>query len=163
MTARLFGIQEFFVGVIQQVKAKGDVIASPNKTDEIAVFRFNPKAIAFSSHSAQVGAIALAVANKHAFGAVIKFGCRAIAHSNKTDAIAFFRLIRKAIAFPSHSTQVKAIALAVVDEHAFGAVIKFSCGAIAHSSKTDAIAFFRFSYKAIASPSYFEETSLRLS
>jgi hypothetical protein len=45
---------------------------------------------------------------------------------------------------------VKAIALAVVDEHAFGEVIKFGCSAIAHSSKTDAIAVFRFSYKAIA-------------
>jgi hypothetical protein len=33
--------------------------------------------------------IALAVADKHALGAVIKFGCRAIASPNKTDAITF--------------------------------------------------------------------------
>jgi hypothetical protein len=37
-------------------------------------------------------------------------GGTAIAHTSKTDAIAFFRFSRKAIAFSSHTTQVKAIA-----------------------------------------------------
>jgi hypothetical protein len=102
MTARLFGIQEFFVGVIQQVKAKGDVIAHSSQTDAIAVFRFNPKAIAFPSHSAQVNAIALAAASEHAFEAVIKFSCSAIANPSKKNAITFFRFSRKAIASPSY-------------------------------------------------------------
>jgi hypothetical protein len=35
---------------------------------------------------------------------------KAIAHSRKTNAIAFFRFSRKAIAFSSRSAQVKAIA-----------------------------------------------------
>jgi hypothetical protein len=39
-----------------------------------------------------------------------KLSCSAIAHSSKTDTIAVFRLSHKAIAFPSHSAQVKAIA-----------------------------------------------------
>jgi hypothetical protein len=34
------------------------MIASLNKTDAIVIFRFNPKAIAFSSRSAQIKAIA---------------------------------------------------------------------------------------------------------
>jgi hypothetical protein len=55
------------------------------------------------------GAIALAVVDEHAFGAVIKFGCRAIA-SPKNRRDAFFRFSRKAIAFSSHSAQGKAIA-----------------------------------------------------
>jgi hypothetical protein len=45
---------------------------------------------------------------------------------------------------------VIAIALSGADELAFGVDRKFGCSAIAYSSKTDAIAFFRFSYKAIA-------------
>jgi hypothetical protein len=46
-------------------------------------------------------AIALAVVDEHAFGAVIKFGCK---------AIAFFSFSNKAIAFSSHSTQLELIA-----------------------------------------------------
>jgi hypothetical protein len=69
---------------------------------------------------------------------------------------------------------LNAIALAEADEHVLGAVIKFGCSAIAYPSKTDEIADFRFSrkliafslhlarVKAIASPSCFEATSLRL-
>jgi hypothetical protein len=45
---------------------------------------------------------------------------------------------------------VVAIALSVADELAFGVDRKFGCNAIAYSSKTNAIAFFRFSNKAIA-------------
>jgi hypothetical protein len=55
-------------------------------------------------------AITLSVADKHAFGVDRKFGCNAIAYSSKTNKIAFFRFSRKAIAFLSHSAQVKAIA-----------------------------------------------------
>jgi hypothetical protein len=54
-------------------------------------------------------AIAQSVADELAFGVDRKFGCNAIAHSSKTDAIAVFRLSRKAIAFSSHLAQVKAI------------------------------------------------------
>jgi hypothetical protein len=55
-------------------------------------------------------AIALAVADEHALGAFIKLSCRVIASQNSTDEIAFFRFSRNAIAFSSHSAQVKAIA-----------------------------------------------------
>jgi hypothetical protein len=56
-----------------------------------------------------LNAIALAEADEHVLGAVIKFGCSAIAHPSKTDEIADFRFSRKLIAFPSHSAPVKAI------------------------------------------------------
>jgi hypothetical protein len=92
-------------------------------------------------------AIALLIAEECAFGAGRKFSCGAIATQGSTDAIAVFRFNPKAIAFSSHSTQVKAIALAVVDEYAFGEVIKFGCRAIASPSKTNAIAFFASSAK----------------
>jgi hypothetical protein len=54
--------------------------------------------------------IALAVADKHALGAVIKFGCRAITSQNSRDEIVVFRFSRNAIALPSRSAQIKAIA-----------------------------------------------------
>jgi hypothetical protein len=54
-------------------------------------------------------AIALSVADELAFGVDRKFGCNAIAHSSQTDAIAVFGFSYKAIAFSSHSAQVKAI------------------------------------------------------
>jgi hypothetical protein len=72
------------------------------------------------------------------------------------------------------SPVVIAIALSVADELAFGVDRKFGCNEIAHSSKTDKIAVFGFSHKAIAfqsysaqvkaitSPSYFDEFSLKL-
>jgi hypothetical protein len=50
-----------------------------------------------------------------------------------------------------------AIALTVVDEHAFGAGRKFGFRAIATQSSTDAIAVFRFSRKAIALPSHSDQ------
>jgi hypothetical protein len=71
-------------------------------------------------------AIALAVANKHVFEAVIKFGFRAIAHSSKTDAIAFFRFSRKAIAFSARSAQVKAIAPSLLSDRSAIASILMS-------------------------------------
>ncbi|WP_404788233.1 hypothetical protein [Altericista sp. CCNU0014] len=55
-------------------------------------------------------AIALALADEHAFGAGRKFGCNGIANQSSTDAIAFFSFSHKAIAFPVHSGQGEAIA-----------------------------------------------------
>jgi hypothetical protein len=49
------------------------------------------------------------------------------------------------------------IALSVADELAFGVDRKLGCNAIAHSSKTDAIAFFQFSHKG----SYFQHIQLQ--
>jgi hypothetical protein len=54
-------------------------------------------------------AIALLIAEECAFGAGRKFSCGAIATQGSTDAIAFFRFIRQAIAFSSHAAQGKAI------------------------------------------------------
>jgi hypothetical protein len=70
------------------------------------------KAIAPPSHSAQV---------------------TRIAHSRKTDAIAFFRFSRKMIAFSSHSAQVETSV---------------------NLSPMNAIAFFRFSPRIIAFSSH---------
>jgi hypothetical protein len=49
---------------------------------------------------------------------------------------------------------LNAIALAFADEHAFGAGRKFGCNRVASPNKTDEIAFFSFSHKAIALSSY---------